>query len=498
VSRPWPRPSPPKRNQRAGVYDALMPSRQSGRRTRIVATLGPASNREPMLSRVLSAGVDVVRLNFSHGTHEVHAETIRLVRKASAKIGWPIAILQDLGGPKIRVGLIEGGSIHIRRGQILVLDPACQVGNAERVGISLAAIAGLVKPNSRLLLDDGHIEMRVRAIEDSTVVCRVVRGRELREHKGVNLPGIDLHVDALTAKDIEDLKFGVKQGVDLVALSFVRRAEDILLVKDRIRRLKGSQPVIAKLERPAALEHLDSILDAADGVMVARGDMAVELSPEQVPVMQKRVIAHAMAHGKAVITATQMLESMVNSPRPTRAEASDVANAILDGTDAVMLSEETAAGDYPVEAVRTMHRIALAIERSGTPGPPLPALQEIGNVPRAVALSAVRVADSLHAVRLIVFTQAGSSARYVSKCRPRTPILAATTRPEVARQMQMLYGVRSMEIPVATNTDEMFKVAEREAVRRGQVKKGDLVVFVFGQPLSVTGGTNTIKVHTIG
>ncbi|HEY8740641.1 MAG TPA: pyruvate kinase [Candidatus Dormibacteraeota bacterium] len=475
-----------------------MPRRQSGRRTRIVATLGPASNREPVLSRVLAAGVDVVRLNFSHGTHPEHAETIRLVRDASRRIGWPIAILQDLGGPKIRVGLIEGGSIHLRRGQMLVLDPHCKMGNATRVGISLPAIAKLVKPRNRLLLDDGHIEMRVVAIDGDCVECRVVRGRELREHKGVNLPGIDLHVDALTAKDIEDLKFGIAQGVDLVALSFVRQAADIVLVKERIRRLKGTQPVIAKLERPAALDHLDSILDAADGVMVARGDMAVELSPEQVPVMQKRVIAHAMAHGKPVVTATQMLESMVSSPRPTRAEASDVANAILDGTDAVMLSEETAAGDYPVDAVKTMHRIALAIERSHTPGPPLPALQEIGEVPRAIALSAVRMADSLQAARLIVFTQTGSSARFVSKCRPRTLILAATTREEVARQLQVLYGVRTMVVPTAQDTDELFGIASREAMRRGQVRKGDLVVFVFGQPLSTPGGTNTIKIHTVG
>jgi len=475
-----------------------MQSRQNGRRTRIVATLGPSSNREPMLTRVLAAGVDVVRLNFSHATHEQHAETIRLVRKASISLGWPIAILQDLGGPKIRVGLIEGGSIHIRRGQKLILDPNVKMGNSERVGISLESLASLVKKNSRLLLDDGHIELRANAVIGDAVECRVVRGRQLQEHKGVNLPGVDLHVDALTPKDIDDLKFGVEQGVDLVALSFVRSADDVVKVKNHIRRLKGEQPVIAKLERPAALDHLDSILDTADGVMVARGDMAVELSPEKVPVMQKRVIAHAMAHGKPVITATQMLESMVNSPRPTRAEASDVANAILDGTDAVMLSEETAAGAYPVEAVRTMHRIAMAIEHSHTPGPPLPALDEVGDVPRAVALSAVRVADSLHVARIIVFTGAGTSARYVSKCRPRTPILAMTMREEVSRRMQILYGVRTMVIPVAETTDEMFRLAEREALSHGQVKPGDLVVFVFGQPLGIPGGTNTIKIHSVG
>ena len=475
-----------------------MQRRQSGRRTRIVATLGPASNREPMLSRVLSAGVDVVRLNFSHGTHEEHAETIRLVRRACARIGWPVAILQDLGGPKIRIGLIEGNWIPLKRGQLVTLDPNVALGNRERLGVSLPNIARLVKPNGRLLLDDGHIELRVNRIEGDAVVCRVVRGRELREHKGVNLPGIDLHVDALTEKDKVDLKFGIEQGVDLVALSFVQSANDVRLVKELIRKLKGTQPVIAKLERPAALEHLESILETADGVMVARGDMAVELSPEQVPVMQKRVIAHAMAHGKPVITATQMLESMVSSPRPTRAEASDVANAILDGTDAVMLSEETAAGDYPVEAVKTMHRIALAIERSHTPGPPLPALQEVGEVPRAIALSACRMADSLQAARLIVFTSTGSSARYVSKCRPRTLILAATMDERVARQMQVLYGVRTMEIPLATSTEEMFGLAEREAIKHGQVKVGELVVFVFGQPLNNPGGTNSINIHTVG
>jgi pyruvate kinase len=450
-----------------------------------------------MLSRVLAAGVDVVRLNFSHGTHEEHAETIRLVRAASRRIGWPIAILQDLGGPKIRVGRIEGGVIKLKRGKTLVLDPHCEMGNQERVGISLPKLASLVKRNSRLLLDDGHIEMRVNEINGECITCRVVRGQELREHKGVNLPGVDLRVAAVTPKDIVDLKFGIKQGVDLVAISFVSTADDVAQVKERVRRLGGTQPVIAKLERPAALDHLDSILDAGDGVMVARGDMAVELSPEQVPVMQKRVIAHAMAHGKPVVTATQMLESMVASPRPTRAEASDVANAILDGTDAVMLSEETAAGQYPVDAVKTMHRIALAIERSHTPGPPLPALQEIGEVPRAIALGACRLADSLHAARLIVFTKTGSSARFVSKCRPRTLILAATPHEEVARQMQVLYGVRSMVMPTVEDTDELFGIASREAMRRGQVKRGDLVVFVFGQPLNTPGGTNTVKIHTV-
>jgi pyruvate kinase len=475
-----------------------MPRPQSARKTRIVATLGPASNREPVLSRVLAAGVDVVRLNFSHGTQEEHGETIRLVRRASEKLGWPIAILQDLGGPKIRVGAIAGGVLPLKRGQTLVLDPNCAVGGGDTVGISLPTLARLVKPNGRILMDDGFIELRVKAIDGDRVVCRVVRGHELREHKGINLPGIALQLPAVTAKDLDDLKFGLKHGVDIVALSFVRSAADVADVKQRIRRRGGRQPVIAKIERPAALEQLESILGVADGVMIARGDMAVELSPERVPVVQKRIIAHATAHGKPVVTATQMLESMVTSPRPTRAEASDVANAILDGSDAVMLSEETAVGSYPVEAVRTMHRIAVAIERSGTVGPRLPALQEIGDVPRTIALGTCRLADSLGVALLIVYTTAGASARYVSKCRPRTPILAATAREEVARHMQLLYGVRSMVIPEVTHPDEMVRLAEREARRRGQVKKGDLVVFIFGQPLAKPGGTNSVRVHTVG
>ena len=463
-----------------------------------MATLGPVSNREPMLSRVLAAGVDVARLNFSHGTHEEHGETIRLVRRASDKLGWPIAILLDLGGPKIRIGAIAGGVLPLKRGRTLILDPACEVGGGDCVGISLPSLPRLVKPRSRILLDDGRIELRVVTVDGDRVTCRVARGGQLREHKGVNLPGIDLKMPAVTDKDLADLRFGLKQGVDVIALSFVRSAADVAEVQARIRRRGGRQPVIAKLERPAALDHLEGILETADGVMVARGDMAVELSPEQVPVMQKRIIAHAMAHGKPVVTATQMLESMVSSPRPTRAEASDVANAILDGTDAVMLSEETAVGDYPVESVRTMHRIAVAIERSGTPGPPLPALQEVGDVPRAIALGACRLADALNAARLIVFTQTGASARLVSKCRPRTLILAATVRDEVARQLQLLYGVRSMAVPEVTDTDEMVQLAEREALRRGQVRKGDRVVFVFGQPLSTPGGTNSIQIHTVG
>jgi pyruvate kinase len=473
-----------------------MARRVAGRRTKIVATLGPSSWREPALSRVLAAGVDVVRLNFSHATQGDHEQTIAAVRAAESRLGWPVCILQDLGGPKIRIGRIEGGAIPLRRGGRLVIDPAVEVGGDGRVGITFAGIARVARRGTRLLLDDGRIELRVVSVDGDALACRVVRGEELRERKGVNLPGVPLPLPSVTDKDLSDLAFGVAHGVDAVALSFVRSPEDVAGVQRRIRSLGGSQPVFAKLERAEAVDRLDQVLATADGIMVARGDMAVELSPEQVPVVQKRAIARAMALGKPVITATQMLESMVDSPRPTRAEASDVANAILDGTDAVMLSEETAAGRYPVEAVRTMHRIALATERAHLPAAPLPALEEIGEVPRAVAHSACRLADSLHAMRVVVFTQTGSSARWVSKCRPETPILAVTTSPSVARRLQLLHGVRSLVVRQTEDTDSMFEVAEDGATRAGHARAGDTLVFVFGQPVNRPGGTNTVTVRT--
>jgi pyruvate kinase len=489
-----------------------MPSRRAGRRTKIVATLGPSSWREPALSRLLAAGVDVVRLNFSHSTQADHEQTIAQVRAAESRLGWHIGILQDLGGPKIRIGRIDGGAIPLHRGQQVVIDPHCDQGgtlanagvggvppnaraSALRVGISFPGLAAVVRRGTRLLLDDGRIELAVTSVDGECVVARVRRGEELRERKGVNLPGVQLPLPSVTEKDWDDLAFGVAHGVDVVALSFVRSPDDVVAVQRRVRSLGGSQPVFAKLERVEAVERLDEVLATADGIMVARGDMAVELSPEQVPVVQKRAIARATAMGKPVITATQMLESMVSSPRPTRAEASDVANAILDGTDAVMLSEETAAGQYPVEAVRTMHRIALATERAHLPAPPLPSLDEVGETPRAVAHSACMLADSLQAMRLVVFTQTGSSARYVSKCRPRTPILAVTTSPSVARRMQLLHGVRSIVVRQTEDTDSMFEVAEESALQSGHARAGDTLVFVFGQPVNRPGGTNTVTVH---
>jgi len=477
--------------------DSRSAKQRAGRRTRVVATLGPASHAEPVLSRLLNAGVDVVRLNFSHGTHEEHGATIARVRAAEARLGWPICILQDLGGPKIRLSDIAGGAMPVRRGQRVVVDPDRAVGGDGVVGISYPDLASAVRPGTRLLLDDGKVELRVARIEARRVECRVVRGESLGAHKGVNLPRVTLPLACLTAKDIDDLAFGIEHGVDAVALSFVRSAEDVADAQRRVREIGGDQPVIAKLERAAAVRHLDAIVAQADGVMVARGDLAVETSPEAVPVIQKRAIARAMALGKPVITATQMLESMVDSPRPTRAEASDVANAILDGTDAVMLSEESAVGRYPVEAVRTMHRIALTIERSGVRQAPLPSLEEIGDVPRAVAHAASRLADDLGVARIVVFTTSGASARYVSKTRPRTLILAATPSQSTARRMQLLYGVRSLIVDHHAGAEEAFTQALSIIRGTRQAPPGSRCVMVYGVPLGTPGNTNAIRVQAL-
>jgi pyruvate kinase len=475
-----------------------MAGQSPGRRTRIVATLGPASDAEPVLSRLLHAGVDVVRLNFSHGDHAEHGATIDRVRAAETRIGRPICVLQDLGGPKIRLGAIEGGGIAIHRGMRLTIDPDRRVGAGDVIGVSWSDLASVARAGARLLLDDGRVELRVESVDGRLLRCRVARGERLGAHKGVNLPGVDLPLPCMTAKDLDDLAFGVERGVDAVALSFVRRPEDVADARARIRQLGGDQPVIAKLERAEAVRQMAAIVRQADGIMVARGDLAVETSPEAVPAIQKRAIALATATGKPVITATQMLESMVDSTRPTRAEASDVANAILDGTDAVMLSEESAAGHHPVEAVRTMHRIALAIERSGVARAPLPALEEVGEVPRAVARAACTLADDLGAARLVVFTRSGAGARHVSKCRPRTPILAATPLVGTARRLQLLHGASTALVEAGSDPEALFGNLEATILANHHARPGDRVVLVFGLPMGTPGNTNAIRVHEVG
>src|SRR5437016_5725771 len=413
----------------------------SFRHSKIVCTIGPASRSPKMIDRLLGAGMDVARLNFSHGTHEEHAKNISTLRAAAIEHEKPIAILADLQGPKIRTGPLAGGSpVILRTSQKFVITTARVLGDSTRVSTVFRPLPREVHRGDRILLSDGLIELRVEQVRGQEVICQVVNGGALGEHKGINLPGIQLRVPALTPKDRIDLVFALKHGVNYIAVSFVRRPEDVVLAKNLIRRAGKDTPVIAKLEKPEAIESLDAILRVADGVMVARGDLGVEMNPERVPVVQKMIIAKAREFRRPVITATQMLESMTENPRPTRAEASDVANAIFDGSDAVMLSAETAAGKYPVDAVSMMARIIEAAEGSVREFP-RPAQQEQLKIPGAIAESVCHASHELHMKLIAVFTHSGFTARLVSRYRPLVPIVAFSPEQETRRRLAMIWGV---------------------------------------------------------
>jgi pyruvate kinase len=401
------------------------------RRTKIVATIGPASTARDVLTRLLDAGMDVARLNFSHGTHEEHAQRITLLREIGRTFEHPLAIIQDLQGPKIRTGALQNGApVQLRAGERFDITTREVSGTAARVSTTYAALPHDVRRGDRILLSDGLIELRVLDSADDVVRTEVVFGGELREHQGINLPGVQVSAPALTPKDAADLDFGLQQGVDYVAVSFVRRAGDIEQVKQRIAASGKPTPIIAKIEKPEALDDLPAILEAADSIMVARGDLGVEMPAEQVPVVQKQLIEAANAVGVPVITATQMLDSMIRNPRPTRAEASDVANAIIDGTDAVMLSGETATGLYPVEAVQTMVRIAEVAEASGRHGDihavPPKSTTRPGSVGSAISAAACAIVQTVPVRAIIAFTISGNTARLVARLRPTVPILALT------------------------------------------------------------------------
>jgi pyruvate kinase len=468
------------------------------RRTKIVATIGPASRDPRMLEQLVQAGANVLRLNFSHGTHEEHLEVIRTVREIGSRLHRPLAVLQDLSGPKIRIGPVAGDAIDLRDGsRITVTTDEAVVGTPELISTTYAPLPRDVGPGDRILLDDGNLELRVLGTSGERVECEVVHGGRLRSHKGMNLPGVRLSAPALTEKDRRDLAFALPHGIDYVALSFVRRAEDLAEVKALIRSLGGDTPVIAKIEKPEAVLDLASILEATDGVMVARGDLGVELGTEEVPTAQKRIIAMANAAGKVVITATQMLESMIENPRPTRAEASDVANAILDGTDAVMLSAETAAGRYPVEAVETMARIAdyteehaLGAGKSAAPKGPGTA------VTRSLARVAASVADELGCKMIVTFTQSGVTARLVSGFRPRVPVVAITHDDRVYRQLALWWGIVPVKSEFVESTDELLAAGEERLRARGLVAKGDTLLMLSGHTLAA-GATNMLRVHTV-
>jgi pyruvate kinase len=468
------------------------------RHSKIVCTIGPVTRTPRMIRKLIDAGMDVARLNFSHGTHEEHAQNIASLREAAVLMKKPIAILADLQGPKIRTGaLAGGGSVALRTGQKFVITTAKVLGDSTRVSTIFRPLPHEVQPGDRILLSDGLIELRVERVRSHEVHCQVVNGGILGEHKGINLPGVQLHVPALTEKDRLDLRFALKQGVDYIAVSFVRRAEDVVLAKSLIRRAKKDTPVIAKLEKPEAIENLEEILRVSDGVMVARGDLGVEMNPECVPVVQKNIIARAREFRRPVITATQMLESMTENPRPTRAEASDVANAIFDGSDAVMLSAETATGRYPVEAVSMMARIIEQAEES-IHEYPRPATQERLKVPETVAELVCHASRELHMKLIAVFTHSGFTARLVSRYRPLVPIVAFSPEAHTRRRMALLWGVTSRSISDIKKIDGLAMIAEQRLMEERLVRKGDVIGIVAGTPMGIRGTTNFMKFHVIG
>jgi pyruvate kinase len=468
------------------------------RHSKIVCTIGPASRSAKIIERLLQAGMDVARLNFSHGSHADHAQSIGLIRAAAVKHEKPIAILGDLQGPKIRTGPLAGGSaVLLRAGQRFVITTARVLGDSTRVSTVFRPLPREVHRGDRILLSDGLIELRVEQVRGQEVVCQVVNGGALGEHKGINLPGIQLRVPALTPKDRSDLIFALKHGVNYIAVSFVRRPEDVVLAKTLIRRAGKDTPVIAKLEKPEAIENLDSILRVADGVMVARGDLGVEMSPERVPVVQKMIINRARQVRRPVITATQMLESMTENPRPTRAEASDVANAIFDGSDAVMLSAETASGKYPVEAVNMMARIIEDAEASIAEFP-RPAPQEKLKVAETVAELVCHASRELHMKLIAVFTHSGFTARLVSRYRPLVPIVAFSPEADTRRRLALIWGVCPRNIPNVRKIDGLAEVAEKRLLEEKLVRKGDVIGVVAGMPMGVRGTTNFMKFHVIG
>jgi pyruvate kinase len=469
-----------------------------GRLTKIVCTLGPSSVAEGIIEQMARAGMDVARLNFSHGTQAEHAQAIERVRSVEARIGKPIAILQDLQGPKIRLGSFEGGGATLRRGQPFVLTTAPVHGTTDRATISYGGFARDVKPGDRVLIDDGRIALEVRDVNGEEVTCRVETGGVVQNHKGVNLPRTALKLTVLTDKDREDLAFGLRHGVDYVGVSFVRSGADVLEVREFINEHRSDAQVVAKLERPEAIGRLDDILAATSAVMVARGDLGVELPLEEVPVVQKEIIRKARLARTPVITATQMLESMIASPRPTRAEVSDVANAILDGTDAVMLSAESATGAYPVEAVRMLDRIIRRTEAAFSPASmDRPRRGEV-SFPQAISDAAAFAAQELKARAIVAFTQSGSTARLISQDRPPVPIIAFTPSERVRRRLALDWGVVPRLIRRLTTIDEM--VAEIESILLGDrtVRYNDILVVVAGAPLWVRGTINLLKLHRVG
>ncbi|MPZ88556.1 MAG: pyruvate kinase [Nitriliruptorales bacterium] len=473
------------------------------RRAKIVATLGPALDDRERLRAALEAGIDVVRLNFSHGDRESHQRRLDMVRDLAVRLGRNVGSLADLQGPKIRLGILPDQGIDVPTGSEVTLYPGrdeldSYVSEGQTaLPVVYEALARDVQPGALVLIDDGSIRLVCSRVENGGVVARVVAGGIAKSRKGVNLPGVEVSAPSLTDKDTADLKVAVELGCDWLALSFVRRPEDIIEARQRVHALGGESPIVSKLERPESIQDLEAIVGASDAVMVARGDLGVEIGPERVPAIQKEIIDEANAEGRPVITATEMLESMINSPRPTRAEASDVANAIFDGTDAVMLSGETAAGRYPVEAVRTMARIIEVAESSPHLVHPSPPPHSEATLGRVVAQAAVQVAKDINAVAIVGYSISGSSVELVSKYRPTMPLIGLTPRKTTLRRTALMWGTEAALVPMKGAATDLTTAAERMLVDGKWATQGDRIVIVSGRP-GGQGGTNRITVHRIG
>ena len=467
------------------------------RRAKIVCTLGPATATPEKMRALVDAGMDVARMNFSHGSHSDHKQVYDLVRSAAAESGRAVGILADLQGPKIRLGTFAGGPVEWHNGDIVRITVEDVAGTHDRVSTTYKGLAKDAKPGDRLLVDDGKVGLVVKGVEGQDVVCEVTEGGPVSNNKGVSLPGMDVSVPAMSEKDIEDLEFALELGVDFIALSFVRSPADIDLVHQVMDRVgKGRLPVVAKVEKPEAVYNLEAIVLAFDAIMVARGDLGVELPLEQVPLVQKRAIQICRENAKPVIVATQMLESMINSSRPTRAEASDVANAVLDGADALMLSGETSVGRYAIEVVETMGRIIEAVE---TDSPVVPPLTHVPRTKRGVISYAARdIGERLNAKALVAFTQSGDTVRRLARLHTRLPLLAFTPEESVRSQLSMTWGTTTRIVPKVDSTDQMIQQVDHSMLEMGKYSKGDLVVIVAGSPPGTIGSTNLIHVHRLG
>ena len=471
------------------------------RKTKIVCTLGPATDDENVMRQLMLEGMSVARMNFSHGSHEEQKKRLDMVKKLRKELGLPVAALLDTKGPEIRIGDIEGGKVELKKGQTFVLTTEDIVGNAEIVSITYKQLYKDVKPGDSILIDDGLIGMEVQKIDGEEIVCQVKNGGFISNHKGVNVPGVELKMPFVSQKDYEDIVFAAEQDYDFIAASFTRTADDILEIR-KILEEKGGQyiHIIAKIENMQGVENCEEILRVADGIMIARGDMGVEIPLEEVPVIQKKLIRMALKASKPVITATQMLDSMIKNPRPTRAETSDVANAIYQGTGAIMLSGETAAGAYPIEAVRTMARIAERTEKDIDYSREFKPrrLAERPDVTNAISHATCTTAYDLNAAAIISVTQSGQTARMCSRFRPGVPIIACTTSKEVFRQLSLAWGVTPIIMQMKSSTDELFDAAVAAAMKEGLCRDGDLVVLTAGVPLGIPGTTNLLKVAVAG